>query len=204
MSAGVSHIRSRTVVLPEADIDTDQVFPARFLTTIAGAGFANALFADWRFDANGNPRADFALNRPDAAGCQILVAGRNFGGGSSREHAAWALRDFGIRAVISTSIADIFFSNALKNGVVPVRIDAPAHAWLLAHPGAAIEIDVAGGAVLLPDGRRAAFALDPFARHCLVNGSDELGYLLSRLPEIEAWERARDGAQAAFPGRKMP
>ena len=191
MNDAVTCIRSRTVVLPATDIDTDQIFPARFLTTIAGAGFADALFADWRFDEGGRPRADFPLNRPEAAGAAILVAGANFGGGSSREHAAWALRDYGIRAVISTSIADIFFSNALKNGLVPVRIDAASHAWLLAHPGAAIEIDVGGGAVVLPDGRRAAFALDPFARHCLVNGIDELGYLLSHLPDIEAWERAR-------------
>ena len=193
MNAAVTTIRSRTVVLPTSDIDTDQIFPARFLTTISGTGFADALFADWRFDDGGRARADFPLNRPDAAGAEILVAGANFGGGSSREHAAWALRDYGIRAVISPSIADIFFSNALKNGLVPVRIDAESHAWLLAHPGAVVEIDVGGGTVLLPDGRRAPFALDPFARHCLVNGIDELGYLLSRLPEIEAWERARGG-----------
>jgi 3-isopropylmalate/(R)-2-methylmalate dehydratase small subunit len=129
------------------------------------------------------------LNRPEAAGAEILVAGPRFGGGSSREHAAWALRDFGIRAVISDSIADIFFSNALKNGLVPVRLDTATHAWLLAHAGAAIEIDIGQGVVVLPDGRRAPFALDPFARHCLVHGVDELGYLLSRLPAIEAWER---------------
>ncbi len=116
-------IRSRTVVLPEPDIDTDQIFPARFLTTTSGGGFAEMLFADWRFDAAGRPRPEFALNRPEAAGCQVLVAGPNFGCGSSREHAPWALRDFGFRAVISTSIADIFFSNALKNGLVPVRIE---------------------------------------------------------------------------------
>ena len=191
MIEAVTCIRSRTVVLPATDIDTDQIFPARFLTTIAGAGFADALFADWRFDEGGRTRADFPLTRPEAAGAAILVAGANFGGGSSREHAAWALRDYGIRAVVSTSIADIFFSNALKNGLVPVRIDAATHAWLLSHPGAAIEIDVGHGTVVLPDGRCAAFALDPFARHCLVNGIDELGYLLSHRPDIEAWERAR-------------
>jgi 3-isopropylmalate/(R)-2-methylmalate dehydratase small subunit len=191
--AGVTHIRSRTVVLPETDIDTDQIFPARFLTTIEGDGFSRALFADWRFDGNDAPRPGFALNRPEAAGAGILVAGRNFGGGSSREHAAWALRDFGIRAVISSSIADIFFSNALKNGLVPVRIDEAGHEWLLAHPGAEIEIDIGAGVVVFPDGRRAAFAIDPFARHCLMHGVDELGYLVARLPEIQAWERARDG-----------
>ena len=185
----IRNIRSRTVVLPEADIDTDQIFPARFLTTTSGAGFADMLFADWRFDAAGRPRPEFALNRPGAADCQILVAGANFGCGSSREHAPWALRDFGFRAVVSISIADIFFSNALKNGLVPVRIDAATHAWLLANPGAEIEIDLAEGRVRLPGGGEAGFAIDPFARHCLLHGIDEMGYLLSQLPAIEAWER---------------
>jgi 3-isopropylmalate/(R)-2-methylmalate dehydratase small subunit len=181
-------IRSRTVVLPEADIDTDQIFPARFLTTTESRGFADRLFADWRFDADGRPRPSFALNRPEGAGCQVLVTGPNFGCGSSREHAAWAIRDFGIRAVVSTSIADIFFSNALKNGLVPVRIDAGSHAWLVANPGAEVEVDVAAGELRLPGGRAAPFTIDPFARHCLLNGIDELGYLLSRLPAIEDWE----------------
>jgi len=188
---GVSVIRSRTVVLPAADVDTDQIVPARFLTTTSREGLGRALFADWRYDAMGLPRADFVLNRPEAAGCGILVAGPNFGCGSSREHAAWALLDAGIRAVVSTSIADIFFTNALKNGLVPVRADAVTHAWLMAHPGVVVEVDVAGGMLRLPDGAEAAFALDPFARHCLVQGLDELGYLLSRLPDIEAWESAR-------------
>jgi 3-isopropylmalate/(R)-2-methylmalate dehydratase small subunit len=186
-------LRSRTVVLPEADIDTDQIFPARFLTTTSGAGFADMLFADWRFDAGGRSRPGFALNRPEAAGCEILVAGPNFGCGSSREHAAWALRDFGFRAVVSTSIADIFFSNALKNGLVPVRVDDATHAWLVANSGAAVEIDVAAGRVRLPDGRAAGFRIDPFARHCLLNGTDELGHLLAQLPAIEAWERRQRG-----------
>ena len=181
-------IRSRTVVLPEADIDTDQIFPARFLTTTEARGFADMLFADWRFDADGKPRPSFALNRSEAAGCQVLVAGPNFGCGSSREHAAWAIRDFGIRAVVSTSIADIFSSNALKNGLLPVRIDAGPHAWLVANPGAEVEVDVAVGELRLPGGLAAPFAIDPFARHCLLNGIDELGYLLSQLPAIEAWE----------------
>jgi len=185
----VRRIRSRTLVLPAADIDTAQIFPARFLTTTQGAGFADMLFADWRFDAAGRPRPEFVLNRPESAGCEILVAGANFGSGSSREHAPWALRDFGIRAVISTSIADIFFSNALKNGLVPVRIDAATHAWLVANPGAEIEVDVAERLVRLPDGREAPFAIDPFARHCLLHGVDELGHLLAQLPAIEAWER---------------
>ena len=188
---GIAVIRSRTVVLPVADVDTDQIVPARFLTTTSREGLGRALFADWRYGASGEPRPDFVLNRPEAEGCEILVAGANFGCGSSREHAPWALLDAGIRAVVSTSIADIFFTNALKNGLVPVRADAATHAWLMAHPGAAVEVDVARGVLRLPGGLEAAFTLDPFARHCLVQGVDELGYLLSRLPDIEAWESAR-------------
>jgi 3-isopropylmalate/(R)-2-methylmalate dehydratase small subunit len=191
MMEPLRHLRSRTVVLPQADIDTDQIFPARFLTTTSGSGFAQMLFADWRFDAAGAPRPDFALNRPEAAGCQVLVAGPNFGCGSSREHASWALRDFGIRAIVSTSIADIFFSNALKNGLVPVRIEPAVHGWLLAHPGAAVEVDVEAAVLRLPDGRAAPFPIDPFVRHCLMHGIDELGYLLSQLPAIEAWESSK-------------
>jgi 3-isopropylmalate/(R)-2-methylmalate dehydratase small subunit len=157
------------------------------------------LFADWRFDADGRPRPDFILNRPESADCQVLVAGPNFGCGSSREHAPWALRDYGIRAVISTSIADIFFSNALKNGLVPVRIDAATHAWLVANPGAEVEVDLDAGRVRLPGGDEAPFAIDPFARHCLLNGIDELGYLLAQLPLIEAWER-HQGHQGGHQG----
>ncbi|MSQ91736.1 MAG: 3-isopropylmalate dehydratase small subunit [Gammaproteobacteria bacterium] len=186
----IHHIRSRTVVLPATDVDTDQIIPARFLTTTSRDGLGRALFADWRFDANGNPRPDFVLNRPEAAGCAILVAGRNFGCGSSREHAPWALHDFGIRAVISTAIADIFFNNSLKNGLLPVLVDEGTHGWLLAHPGAAVEIDVEATTVTLPGGRCVKFPLEVFARHCLVHGVDELGYLLSRASAIDAWERA--------------
>ena len=136
------------------------------------------------------PRAEFPLNRPGAAGCQILVAGANFGCGSSREHAPWALRDFGFRAVVSTSIADIFFSNALKNGLVPVRIDAATHAWLLANPGAEVTIDVEKLTLTLPDGTTVKFPLEGFARFCLLNGVDELGYLLSKSDSISAYEQA--------------
>ena len=129
----VTQIRSRTVVLPATNIDTDQIIPARFLTSTSKAGFGKHLFADWRYDAAGNPKPDFVLNRPEAAGAQILVAGRNIGCGSSREHAPWALQDFGIHAVISTEFADIFRTNCLKNGLVPVLVDEPTHAWLLAQ-----------------------------------------------------------------------
>jgi 3-isopropylmalate/(R)-2-methylmalate dehydratase small subunit len=186
----IHRIRSRTVVLPATDVDTDQIIPARFLTTTSRDGLGQALFADWRFDASGAPRPEFVLNRPESAGCAILVAGRNFGCGSSREHAPWALHDFGIRAVISTSIADIFFNNALKNGLLPVLVDAETHLWLLAHPGAELEIDLEALTVTLPDGRRVGFPMDAFARHCLLHGIDELGYLLSKLPAIEAYERS--------------
>ncbi len=187
----IQHIRSRTVVLPATDVDTDQIIPARFLTTTNRDGLGSALFADWRFDSNGQPRPDFVLNRPEAAGCAILVAGRNFGCGSSREHAPWALHEFGIRAVISTAIADIFFNNSLKNGLLPVLVDEDTHGWLLAHPGAAVEIDVEATTVKLPAGRCVKFPLEAFARHCLLHGVDELGYLLSRASAIDAWERAR-------------
>ena len=186
----IRRIRSRTLVMPAADVDTDQIFPARFLTTTSRDGLGRALFADWRFDADAQPRPDFVLNRPESAGCSILVAGRNFGCGSSREHAAWALHDHGIRAVISTSIADIFVSNSLKNGLLPVLVDAGTHDWLLTNPGVEVEIDLEAKTVTLPDGRRTVFPIEAFSRHCLLNGIDEFGYLLSRLPAIEAHEKA--------------
>jgi 3-isopropylmalate/(R)-2-methylmalate dehydratase small subunit len=182
-------LTSRTVVLPAANIDTDRIIPARFLTTTTRTGLGAHLFADWRYGPDGELRADFALNGPQAAGCQVLVAGRNFGCGSSREHAPWALADFGIRAVISTEIADIFRNNALKNGLLPVIVDEPTQAWLIAHPGAEVTLDVARGTLTLPGGRSASFPLEPFARHCLLLGVDELGFLLERLPAIEAYER---------------
>jgi 3-isopropylmalate/(R)-2-methylmalate dehydratase small subunit len=184
-------LTSRTVVLPQDNIDTDQIIPARFLTTTTRSGLGAQLFADWRYDERGAPRPQFILNRPEAAACQILVAGANFGCGSSREHAPWALHDFGLRAVISTEIADIFRSNALKNGLLPVVVDAETHAWLIAHPGVTLDIDVANATVTLPDGVEVPFPLEPFARHCLVEGLDELGFLLARGAAIEAFERRR-------------
>jgi len=187
----VRHIRSRTVVLPSTNIDTDQIVPARFLTTTTRAGLgAKALFADWRFDAAGRLRPEFVLNQPAAAGCHILVAGHNFGCGSSREHAPWALIDYGFQAIISTEIADIFRSNALKNGLVPVVVDPPSHAWLVAHPGVELSIDIERRALALPGGRAVEFPLEAFARYCLLNGVDELGYLLGHAAQIDAFERA--------------
>jgi 3-isopropylmalate/(R)-2-methylmalate dehydratase small subunit len=182
-------LTSRTVVLPQANIDTDQIIPARFLTTTTRAGLGAQLFADWRYRSDGTPRADFVLNQPQASGCQILVAGKNFGCGSSREHAPWALLDHGIRAVISTEIADIFTNNSLKNGLLPVLVDGATSAWLLAHPGAEVTLDVARSSLTLPDGRTVHFPLEEFARHCLTQGVDQLGFLLARGAAIEAYEQ---------------
>jgi 3-isopropylmalate/(R)-2-methylmalate dehydratase small subunit len=185
----VKTIRSRTVVIPTSNIDTDQIIPARFLTSTSRAGFGKNLFADWRYDAAGHPKPDFALNQADAQGARILVAGRNIGCGSSREHAAWALQDFGIDAVISTEFADIFRTNCLKNGLVPVLADEQTHAWLLANPGAELTIDVEKSTLSLPDGKAIEFPLEGFARYCLLNGVDELGYLLSQHAAICAYEQ---------------
>jgi 3-isopropylmalate/(R)-2-methylmalate dehydratase small subunit len=187
---GVKQIRSRTVALPATNIDTDQIIPARFLTSTSKAGFGKHLFADWRYDAEGNPKADFVLNRPEAQGAAILVAGRNIGCGSSREHAPWALQDFGFAAVISTEFADIFRTNCLKNSLLPVVVDEATHAWLLANPGVEVSIDVESTTLTLPDGTRVLFPLEGFARYCLLNGIDELGYLLAQNDAIVSYERA--------------
>jgi 3-isopropylmalate/(R)-2-methylmalate dehydratase small subunit len=184
-------ITSTTVVLPVENVDTDQIIPARFLKATSKAGLGSKLFADWRFDAAGQAKVDFVLNRPEAAGAAILVAGDNFGCGSSREHAPWALVDYGIRAVVSTSIADIFRNNSLKNGLVPVVVDRAVHAKLLAAPGATVTISVEEKTLTLPDGTRASFPLDPFARYCLLNGVDELEFLLSQEAAIAAFESRR-------------
>ena len=183
-------IRSRTVVLPIKNLDTDQIIPARFLTTTSREGLGKALFRDLRFAADGEPIADFVLNRPEAEACGILVAGNNFGCGSSREHAPWALLDYGIRAVIATEIADIFRSNSLKNGLLPVVVDSDTHAWLLANPGADVEIDVVASRLMLPNGASVGYPIDAFARYCLVEGIDQLGFLLKHLDAIERYEEA--------------
>jgi 3-isopropylmalate/(R)-2-methylmalate dehydratase small subunit len=184
-------VHSRTVVLPSSNVDTDQIIPARFLTTTTKDGLGRQLFADWRYAADGTPNPAFVLNQAEARGCQVLVAGRNFGCGSSREHAPWALLDFGIRAVISTEIADIFRSNSLKNGLLPLTVDEATSAWLLANPGAEVDIDVEALRLTLPTGTVVAFPIEAFARHCLLNGLDELGYLRSKLADIERFEAAR-------------
>lgn len=187
----VTVVKSRTVVMPQSDIDTDQIIPARFLTTTTRKGLGKALFADWRYDAKGEPKPEFLLNRPEAAGCGVLVAGNNFGCGSSREHAPWALLDFGIHAVISTEIADIFRGNSLKNGLVPVIVDKATYGWLVENPGAEVTIDVAACKLHLPGGRAVSFPIDGFSKYCLLNGVDQLGYLLNHADAITRFEGAR-------------
>ena len=187
----ITSIRSRTVVLPTRDIDTDQIIAARFLTTTSREGLGDCLFYDLRFDADGEPRPEFVLNQPEADGCRILVAGNNVGCGSSREHAPWALLDYGFRAVISTEIADIFKNNSLKNGLLPVLVDVDTHDWLIANPGVELSIDVEQSTLTLPDGRVIVYPIDGFARYCLTQGIDQLGYLLQQQAEIGRFEEAR-------------
>jgi 3-isopropylmalate/(R)-2-methylmalate dehydratase small subunit len=185
----IREIRSKTVVLSNDDIDTDQIIPARFLTTTTKQGLGKNLFNDWRYDKDGRERPDFVLNKPENRGATVLVAGNNFGCGSSREHAPWALLDFGIRAVVSTEIADIFRSNSLKNGLLPVIVDADTHRWLLGHPGAEVVVDLET-TTLHANGKRVAFPIDRFSRYCLMNGIDQLGFLLEQDEAITRYERA--------------
>jgi 3-isopropylmalate/(R)-2-methylmalate dehydratase small subunit len=187
----LKRFRSKTLVIPSSNIDTDQIIPARFLTTTHKEGLGAQLFADWRYAADGAPKPDFVLNRPESRGCRVLVAGRNFGCGSSREHAPWALLDHGFLAVISTEIADIFRSNSLKNGLLPITVDDATAQWLLTHPGAEVDVDLEKAVLTLPSGAAVSFLIEAFARHCLLNGVDEIGYLRTKLPDIERYEAAR-------------
>ncbi len=179
---------SRIAVLARPDIDTDQIIPARYLKGTTRTGLGRWLFAGWRYDENGHPRTDFALAQPEAGGAQVLVAGPNFGCGSSREHAPWALLDYGFRAVVSSSIADIFRANALKNGLLPVIVDAATHEVLLASPGMRVSIDLESCSLAFGDAR-VSFSIDPFARRCLLEGVDELGFLLAQDDAIAAYEK---------------
>ena len=185
---------SRVVAMPAENIDTDQIIPARFLKTTSKVGLGDNLFADWRYNADGTPRPDFPLNRPEAESAQILLAGDNFGCGSSREHAPWALTGFGFQAVISTSFADIFRNNALKNGLLPVVVDAKTHWQLLSlveeEPDMQISIDLESQTLRLPDGRQIPFPLDGFSKVCLLEGVDQLGYLLKHEARVAAFEQA--------------
>lgn len=187
----VTRIQSRTVVLATGDIDTDQIIPARFLTTTGREGLGEHLFHDWRYNEDGTLRADFVLNSDTARDCRVLVAGRNFGCGSSREHAPWALLDYGFLAVISSEIADIFRSNSLKNGLLPVTVDPATHRWLLHNPGSAVDIDVRASTVSLPGRTAVAYPIDAFARYCLLEGLDQLGFLRRHEDAIRRFEETR-------------
>jgi 3-isopropylmalate/(R)-2-methylmalate dehydratase small subunit len=187
----VTHIKSRTVVLATKDIDTDQIIPARFLTTTSRDGLGQSAFFDLRYNKDGSEKTEFPLNETAARGCEILVAGNNFGCGSSREHAPWALLDFGFKAIISTEIADIFRNNSLKNGLVPIVVSKDIHRWLIDNPGAALQIDVANATLTMPDGKTIEFAIDGFAKYCLVEGIDQLGFLQQHLERIANFEETR-------------
>jgi len=190
-----TNFRSRMVPLPINNVDTDQIIPARFLKTTSKLGLDRQLFNDWRYDQQGNPNPDFILNQPRGQGSQILLAGDNFGCGSSREHAPWALTQFGFRAVISTSFADIFKQNSLKNSLLPIVVPPDVHAELFAAPpDATVEVDLANQTLTTPSGRKVEFPVDSFSKHCLVNGVDELGYILQHESAIAAFERARVGS----------
>jgi len=187
-------ITSKTVTLSIDNVDTDQIIPARFLKTISKAGLGDQLFYDWRYDATGALKPDFILNTEAANGAQVLVAGDNFGCGSSREHAPWALTQFGFKAVVSTSFADIFKGNSLKNGLLPIVVPADIHAALLNSPGAIVKIDLASQTLTLPDGKAVGFPIDAFAKHCLLEGVDELGYILKQDAAISTYEAKRVGS----------
>lgn len=184
-------VTSRTIVLPQDNIDTDQIIPARFLTTTSREGLGRAAFYDWRYDEAGNLKPDSPLDACDPAEHAVLVAGANFGCGSSREHAPWALADFGFRAVISSEIADIFKSNALKNGLLPVEVDDKTHRRLLAAPGEEVSIDLVSQTVRFGEGWQTVFDVECFARRCLLDGVDPLGHLLGRMDAIERYETNR-------------
>ena len=186
-------LTSRMVAIPRENIDTDQIIPARFLKTTRKVGLGEHLFADWRFNPDGTPRPEFPLNRVEALGAEILLAGDNFGCGSSREHAPWALTDFGLRAILSTSFADIFRNNALKSGLLPVIVDTETHRQLFSlleeEPDVEVTIDLASQTLRLPDGRPVQFPIDTFSKQCLLDGVDSLGYLLKHESAIKAYEQ---------------
>ncbi len=187
----VKRVLGRTVALPTRDIDTDQIIAARFLTTTSREGLGKNAFYDLRYNKDGSEKADFVLNQATAKDCSVLIGGNNFGCGSSREHAPWALLDYGFEAVISTEIADIFRNNALKNGLLAIVIDPETHQWLLDNPGVEVDIDIQASTITLPGNRKADFSIDGFARHCLLKGIDQMGYLQQHLSAIESFEENR-------------
>ena len=183
---------SRLVPLPQENVDTDQIIPARFLKTTEKTGLGKSLFCDWRYDESGNPKPEFILNKPEVAGAGILLAGDNFGCGSSREHAPWALADFGFRALISTTFADIFRNNCLKNSILPILVDKATHERLFqlveTNPRLEVSVDLKTQSLLLPGGKAVIFPIDPYSKKCLLEGLDDLGYLLSFSDRIAAYE----------------
>jgi 3-isopropylmalate/(R)-2-methylmalate dehydratase small subunit len=185
---------STIVALPFENVDTDQIIPARYLKVTDKAGLGDGLFYAWRYNADGSPKPDFVLNRPDVQGAQILIAGNNFGCGSSREHAPWALQGHGFKAVISTYFADIFNGNALKNGLLPIVVDQETYYQLVSlfeeDPTTSLTVDLANQKLTLPGGQQVSFPIDPFAKHCLINGLDQLGFLQAEEPAITAYESA--------------
>jgi 3-isopropylmalate/(R)-2-methylmalate dehydratase small subunit len=194
-------LTATAVPLRAENVDTDQIIPARYLTAVTKAGMGDGLFAAWRYGPDGAPMAEFVLNQPDYTGAEILVAGRNFGSGSSREHAVWALTEYGFRSVIAPAFADIFYNNSLKNGLLPVALpeEQVAMLWDLVEeqPDTRIAIDLTAQTVTLPDGQQASFAIDPYRKTCLLHGLDDLGYLLSKEQEIAAYEQRGQAAGLA-------
>jgi 3-isopropylmalate/(R)-2-methylmalate dehydratase small subunit len=190
----IQHVSGRIVAIPVNDIDTDQIIPARYLKVTDKKGLGEACFADWRYQSDGTPKADFPLNQPQHQGAVVLVGGHNFGCGSSREHAPWALIGAGFQAVISTYFADIFRSNSLKNGLLPVEVDSETHRQLISlaqeDPNTSVKIDLAAQTLTLPDGRSVTFPIDGFSKECLLKGVDQLGYLMALESDIAAYEGA--------------
>jgi 3-isopropylmalate/(R)-2-methylmalate dehydratase small subunit len=185
-------LTATAVPLRAENVDTDQIIPARFLTAVTKAGMGDGLFSSWRYNADGSPKPDFVLNQPEYEGAQVLIAGRNFGSGSSREHAVWALTEYGFKAVITPGFGDIFYNNSLKNGLLPIRLPTETVNMLLdlveEEPETQITIDLQNQTVTLPDGQQHTFEIDPFRKLCLLEGVDDLGYILSKEDKISAFE----------------
>jgi 3-isopropylmalate/(R)-2-methylmalate dehydratase small subunit len=190
----ITSFESQFVSMPVDNIDTDQIIPARFLKTISKAGLGDQLFNDWRYEADGSPKEGFILNQPASKQRHILLAGDNFGCGSSREHAPWALTQYGFRAVISTSFADIFKGNSLKNGLLPIVVNRDVHGWLFENPDSILRIDLATQSLHVASGVAYEFEVDPFMKHCLLEGVDELGYILAQTAAISTFESTRTGS----------
>lgn len=192
----ITTFSGKIAALPVENIDTDQIIPARYLKTTNKSGLGDGLFTDWRYNADGSPKPEFVLNRPEADGAQVLVAGNNFGCGSSREHAPWALIGYGFKAVISTYFADIFRNNSLKNGLLPVQVDEDTYYQLVSmfeeEPDTQVTIDLANQRLVLPDGRGVSFPIEPFAKHCLLNGLDQMGFLIAEDDAIARYEHEHD------------